>query len=142
MASVKKQSKERRGMAKDWYSPSSIRYTREEMAFGILHLDMLEKGVWPSEHKDTGYTGSKGSRNTKTKFLPAALFYAEITARLESTKESGEVLVWEIQHGMDEYELLSPPAKMALNYISGWRRRMPFSQWTAKTKWRNKNKVF
>ena len=115
---------------KDWHSPGEIRYTREEMIWGIQWLSFLEVGEWPPDYKETGYTGSKGGRSTKTKFLPAALFFAEITARLKSTKEAGEALVDEIQSGITDYEGLSRPAKRALNYISGWRRRrQTYSQW-------------
>ena len=123
---------------KDFYSPGEIRYTRDQMLWGILHLSLLEVGDWPPEHKETGYVGSRGSRNTKTKFLPAALFYAEITARLKTTGEAGEALVDEVQGGID-YEGLSRPAKRALNYISGFRRRMQtYSQWKRDYKKRHK----
>ena len=123
---------------KDWYSPGEIRYTRGQMLWGILHLSLLEIGDWPPDHKVTGYTGSQGSRNTKTKFLPAALFYAEITERLKTTGEAGEALVDEVQSGITEYEGLSRPAKRALNYVSGWRRRkQTYSQWKALQKYRN-----
>ena len=112
-----------------WYSPGKIRYTREEMMWGIAWLGLLEDGIWPPEHKETGYDDSHGSRNTKTKFIPAALFYAEITERLKTTGEAGEALVDEIQGGV-EFEGLSRPAKRALNYISGWRRRkLKYPKW-------------
>lgn len=120
-----------------WYSPSDIVYSRPQMMWGILYLDMLEIGDWPSENRDTGYTGSQGSRNTKTKFLPAALLYAEITARLKTTRDAGEALVDEIQSGVSDYEGLSRPAQRALNYISGWRRRsQSYSRWKTQRRYR------
>ena len=90
-------------------------------------LELPDKNVY---FKETGYTGSKGGRLTKTKFLPAALFYAEITVRLKTTGDAGEALVDEIHAGITDYESLSRPAKKAANYVSGWRRRrQSFSRW-------------
>jgi len=107
------------------------------MTWGILHLRSLENGDWPSDHKDSGYTGSKGSRHTKTKFLPAALFFVEITARLKTTGEAGEALVDEVQGGIEDYEGLSRPAQRALNFISGWRRRrMDYKSWVRQRRYR------
>jgi len=109
------------------------------MQWGILNLNSLEEGNWPPDHKETGYVGSQGSRNTKTKFLPAALFFAEITFRLKTTGEAGEALVDEVQSGITDYEGLSGPAKRALNYISGFRRRkQTYSQWKRDAKKRHK----
>lgn len=111
------------------------------MLWGILYLKMLENGDWPPEHKETGYTGGSGIRNVKTKFLPAALFFAEITFRLKTTKEAGEALVDEVQSGL-EYESLSRPAKRALNYIAGWRRRrLSYPKWKANQDWLKKGKL-
>ena len=124
----------------NWHPPSAIFYCSHQMMWGILHLGMLEEGDWPPEHKDTGYIGSKGSRNTRTKFLPAALFFAEITYRFKATGEAGEALVDEVQGGVTEYKGLSRPAKRALNYISGWRRRkLSYSEWKKDQKWRAKH---
>lgn len=122
-----------------WFAPSDVIYSRPQMLWGIEHLSLLENGDWPPDHKETGYTGSKGSRNTKTKFLPAASFYAEITARLKTTGEAGEALVDEVQGGID-LEGLSRPAKRALNYISGFRRRrQSYSKFCSQRKYRAVN---
>lgn len=108
---------------KDWYSPGEIRYTRDEMIFGIIHLGLLKEGIWPPEHKETGYTGSHGSRGHRAPFENPSGFAGEINARFKTTGEAGEALVDEIQGGIIDYADLSRPAKRALNYISGWRRR-------------------
>ncbi len=110
------------------------------MIWLIIWLPYLEERKWPPEHKDTGYTGSQKSQNYKAPFITAIEFHAEVTYRLKTTKEAGEALVDEVQGGLTEYELLSRPAKRALNYISGWRRRgQTYAEFRADVKRRDKN---
>ena len=110
---------------KDFYSPGAIRYTREEMIWGIIHLQELGNGHWPRDPKETGYTEGSWQKNPSkhAPFERAVDFHSEITYRLKTTGEAGEALVDEVQSGITYYEGLSRPAKRALNYISGWRRR-------------------
>ena len=127
---------------KDWFSPSEIRFTREEMIWLITWLTLLQEGRWPPEHKETGYTGHQGSRGHRAPFETPVQFAAEVDTRLKTTGEAGEALVDEIQSGIVDYEGLSRPARRVLNYISGWRRRrQTYSQWKATQKY-NKSIVF
>jgi hypothetical protein len=122
------------------YSPADIRFSREQMIWLIEWLDVLEDGKWPPDPKETGYIdtpGGSGNKSSRSPFETAAQIFAEVTDRLKQTGEAGVTLVWEIQHGLEVYELLSPPAKRALNYISGWRRRrMDFSSWMRQNRYR------
>jgi hypothetical protein len=116
------------------YSPRDIRFNREQTIWLITWLDVIGDGHWPPDPKETGYVdvpgGSSHSHSHRSPFETSAQIYAEVTTRLEQTGDAGVTLVWEVQHGLEVYELLSPPAKRALNYISGWRRRrQSFSQW-------------
>ena len=123
---------------KDFYSPGEIRFAREEMIWLITWLPLLEKGTWPPEFRDSGYTGSHGSRGHRAPFENASGFAGEVNARLSTTGEAGEALVDEIQSGVTDYEGLSRPAKRALNYISGFRRRrLSYPEWKALQKFRN-----
>lgn len=127
-------------MTDTWYSPCEIMFNRDEMIFLIAWLPYLEGGNWPPEHKDTGYNGARRSGTPKSPFERAVGFSAEVNHRLRTTKEAGEALVDEIQGGITEYELLSRPAKRALNYISGWRRReQTYAAFRADTNRREKN---
>lgn len=122
---------------KDWYSPGEIRFKRDEMIWLIAWLELLEKGQWPPEHKETGYTGSRGTRGHRAPFENPSGFAGEVNYRLKTTGEAGEALLDEIQSSITDYEGLSRPAKRALNYISGWRRRKEtYSQWKATQKYR------
>jgi len=120
-------------MIDEFYSPADIHFTREQMIWLITWLTLLEEGKWPKNPKETGYTETprvQTSRSHRAPFQTPAEYFSEVTARLKSTRDAGEVLVHEVQHGLDAYELLSPVAKRALNYCSGWRRRQSsFSQW-------------
>lgn len=124
-------------MSKDWYSPGEIRFQRDEMIWLVSWLGFLENGKWPPEHKETGYTGSHTSSGHRAPFEDPSGFAAEVNCRLRTTGEAGEALVDEIQGGITDYEGLCSPAKRALNYISGWRRRKSsYKAWAKQAKYR------
>jgi len=126
----------------EWYAPGDITFTPEQCIWLIEHLDMLRSGVWPA-NPSGGYTDAAARTPVRphARFETPCQFAAEIEARLESTKEAGEALVDEVQAGITWYEYLSRPARRALNYISGWRRRsMPYAKWRANKGWREKGK--
>jgi len=102
------------------------------MIWLIRSLDLLAEGRWPAEPINTGYTDIPGHKiKTQAYFVTPVEFHAEVSYRLERTGKAGTTLKWEIQHGLTDYEYLAPEAKMALNYISVWRRReSSFSQWS------------
>ena len=120
----------------EYYTPRDITFQRQEIIWLIEHLNTLESGEWPVSPVESGYTEIRSpNRNHKAYFETPCQIAAELTWRLKRTGESGEILVWEIQHGLDDYDLLSPPAKRALNYCSGWRRRtQEYSKWLYKEK--------
>jgi len=135
----------------EWYSPGKIRFQRDEMIWMTENLPLLEEGIWPREPSESGYTETANvqkSRSHKAPFETAAQYFAEVTARMFPKDENGKiiqpalhaacnVLVWEVQHGLNDYELLSPTAKTALNYISGWdRRKMSYSKWKRQRRYR------
>lgn len=125
----------------DYYAISQIRYCRPQLFFLIENLDLLQDGIYPDAHIETGYTDNvdpcvQRQVSHGTGFVDAALIYADVSSRLRACRRDGQTLEHEIKivH-LDYYEILSPAAKSALNYISGWRRRkMRYSVWLAKQK--------
>jgi len=127
-----------------YYTPRDIIFSREQMLWLIKWLPYLEdENSWPPDPQETGYTDAprvQRSRNYRAPFETPAGFVAEVRCRLKTTGDTGEVLIHEVQHGLESYELLSRPAQRALNYISGWkRRRQAFSQWEAEQHHRIRN---
>ena len=125
-------------MSEEWWHPREIYFGREQCIWIIAEVFPLGQGNWPINPKGSGYVdepiGQKSHRQ-RAPFETPCQITAEIMARLETTKEAGEALVDEIQSGIIYYDLLSRPAKRALNYISGWkRRRQSFSQWKKQNK--------
>jgi hypothetical protein len=115
----------------DYFTYGMIVYCRPQMIWIIEWLDSIGDGDWPVDPVESGYSGnSGGSAPAEGYFAAAARVYSDVMTRLDRTGEAGETLVWEIQHGIDSYERLSPAAKDALNYISGWRTRSDsFKSW-------------
>jgi len=125
-----------------WYSASDIHFNRDQMLFLIEWLPVLESGDWPANPQKSGYIDAPGFRKShshRARFETPAQFFAEVTDRLKPAGKDGATLVWEVQHGLTDYEALAPVAKQVLNYISGWRRRrMSFSSWVKQQKYRGK----
>jgi len=127
----------------EYYKPSEIYFSRDQCLWLIANV---LQGDWPPEPIETGYTGSQKIPSFHAPFEAVCCVIAELKQRLKTTGEAGEALVDEIQ-GFDNdmnrliiYDLLSRPAKRALNYISGeCRRKQTYPQWRADAKRRNKN---
>jgi hypothetical protein len=128
----------KRKVRETWYSYAEISFTREQVFWFILpHRRELGDGRWPprpgSDYVDTGGPGQR----EYAPFEAAVSVIAEVKARLEGTGEAGEALLGEVDAGIEEIGLLSRPARRALDYISGWkRRRISYSLW----KWRQEHR--
>ncbi len=114
-----------------WYPQSEIDFNRDQMLFLIENYGYLAENRYPTV--PTGYIEVKtfqGRAGRAANMTPVEL-KAELDARLQTvSRDAKEALFDEVQAGTDTYEMLSRPAKRALNYISGWkRRRTAFSQW-------------
>jgi len=80
------------------------------------------------------------SRNISAAFESVSCVIAEIEARLAMCGEAGEALVDEAPQ-VDTIEQLSRPARRALNYCSGWRRRKEsYKKWCWETENTRKQK--
>ena len=113
-----------------WYSPVSIRYTREQVLFILENKEILKEGLWPPEPRETGYT-DEGNHpvSCHAPFETACMIIAEVEARLKSCGDAGEALEDEALC-IELVDYLSRPARRALNYVSGFRRRrQTYSRW-------------
>lgn len=125
-------------MAKEWYAYSEVFFNREQVFWILANLDFLERGLYPPEHKETGYAGKqKGGLPNRAYFENPCLLSAEIKRRLKVTKTDGKLLKAQVQGGIIDYELLEPEAQMALDYICifDWRKRTrktSYALWKAK----------
>jgi hypothetical protein len=109
---------------------SQLVYSRHQI-FVYLH----NQG-WP-EHNE-GYLSDKvqSTRQDSGGFERWIDAIVEIDARVEACGEAGEALRWEAPN-VEVIDQLSPPARRALNYCSGWRRRREtYERW----KWKQEQK--
>ncbi len=122
----------------DWYHPKAIFFCSHQMIWLIASLPELKEFRWPvADYLDDN--GVTKTLSYQANFETTSLFIAEVEIRLKTTGEAGEALVDEIQSGITEYEGLSRPAKRALNYISGFRRRrQTYPEWKHTQKKRGK----
>lgn len=128
--------------AADYYPINQICFCRPQMFFLIESIEILRDGNYPKSHIDSGYIDSIIQRQPPqaAPFEGPCQIAAEIDVRLTACKQDGETLAHEIiSLQADYYELLSPAARNALNYISGWKRRKSYTKWLKDRRHRNKN---
>jgi len=145
-----------------WYSYVVFRFTLEQIFWALQNKISFYNGEWPpcigefitdeydKQQKEwvevikqaSTYTEAPiGKRQIKCEayFAKPATIIAEIDKRLETTREAGEALLDEINAGITDIDSLSRPARRALNYISGWRRRrQSYSEWKKQRTYRQK----
>ena len=79
--------------AKDWYSPGEIRFKVREALWLIQNLASLEHGNWPPDASNYVDIIGRRSGRKRAPFETAALFYTEITSRLERCGIDGLILL-------------------------------------------------
>ena len=68
-------------MIEEYYTPREIRYTREQVMW--LLRNVLFHTEWPSDHKETGYTGGKNRTvGHHANFETIKMIIGELNARL------------------------------------------------------------
>jgi len=108
----------------EWYSPGQIRYLRDDIIWMIAVVLPLDAGCWPPAPGNT--INNPESQKTPSHAAPfenPCCVEAELLQRIKMTGEAGEALVDEVLAGIEHYQLLSRPAKRALNYISSGPKR-------------------
>ena len=116
---------------KDWNAcqcPSwPVRYFifARPQVFWLLHNGL----IWPEGIEGFDDEPIKHKHNQSAPFESISCVIAEIEARLKLCGDAGEALVDEAPY-VDLIDKLSRPARKALNYCSGWRRRrQSFAKW-------------
>ncbi len=81
-------------MAKNWYLPGEIRFTRRQSLWLIQNLGSLREGYWPPEA--TSYIDvpiGKRIASRRAPFITAAECYIEMSDRLEKCGVDGLILL-------------------------------------------------
>ena len=115
--------------------------------FWLLNTQFTFEGV-------AGFTDEKvhGTRQTSANFESVSVIVAEVEARLACCGEAGEALQDEAPRAeripasatnpKESYYGLSPPAMRALNYCSGFRRKLlSYENWKKQAKYRGSKLV-
>jgi hypothetical protein len=117
-----------------FYEPAEVVYCRVQMLWLIEWLPTLEEGKYPPDPTPTGYIDHGfGGIKAQAPFELSCQIAGEVSVRLKKAGKDGRTLEHEVRElNAHSYELLSPAAKDALNYCSGWKRkRRTFPQWLA-----------
>lgn len=121
-------------VGKEWFSFSEICWCRFQLVWLIKNL---EGDTWPPNPEESSYvdTQIRTGYASEGHFVKPASILAEVNYRLKRCGTDGKLLKAEI---MAELEL-SPEAKTALNYCSGFNRKRPnYMVWKKKRKFRRK----
>ena len=136
-------------MTTSWWSYNEITYTLEQILFLLSHMDLLESGRWPPEHKGGGYTGSSKGRAYKHEgsFVKPVIIMAELTLRLDATGLDGKMVIERYAEDFDEMALAKryktdywevvARVNSALNYCQGMDRK-----WISYQSWKISNGTY
>lgn len=71
----------------DYYSYGQFYWTRDQIEWALKNREFFKDGVWPPEHRESGYVDSIHSRNypSNAPFVPAMVIWGEIQRRLAKT---------------------------------------------------------
>jgi len=93
-------------MFESYWTPSEIRFTKEQVLWLLPHLEELREGLYPANHKETGYVGGNGKNRRTSPFETICLIAAEIDIRLAACFPDG-ILVEEYYTKGHTYESLA-----------------------------------
>lgn len=131
-------------MNSNWYSPSEIRFTKDQVRWMLRNWDELSEGQWIPQCEDTGYTGYE-KRNCHAPFEYVMQVIGELDARLSVCSTDGMVA---IEYYSDYNSDLSRPstaktAKNVVGYCSGYKRpQLPYQVWLmVKQEFRQKYRI-
>jgi len=120
----------------EWYSPNAIKYSKPQFKWIVREVCGLT--TWPSDGKETGYTGSDGKvLGYHAPFEMVKMITGECERRLEKCGVDGLMLEYTILNGdfddytyqklanymrLDIYETESR-IRLALKYCCGFERK-------------------
>ena len=92
-------------MIEEYYRPREIRYTREQVIW--LLRTVLFHDTWPSDHKETGYTGGKNRTvGHHANFETVKMIIGELNARLRLCGIAGLYLEYLTLIDYEDYDYL------------------------------------
>lgn len=101
---------------KDFYSPAEVNFSKPQVIWLIKHLSIIRTGSWPSDHKETGYTGSKKRTiNHRAYFETPVSVSAELDWRLECCGLDGILLEFIYSSDADDKVWLANHVALAMN---------------------------
>lgn len=122
-----------RGTA-EWWPLNEIWLCRVQTMFLLANFGDYPPDLYESGYTEASHISTRIGANAP--YEAESVLWSELSARLWShgkTGEAGEALLDEVQkQQVQDYKYLSRPAQRALNYISGWRRKLQnYSDWKA-----------
>lgn len=122
-------------MAKDWYSPGEIRFTRAQVLWLIRNLPILREGYWPAEASNyIDIPIGKRPRRSHAYFETPIEYAVEIQIRLEKCGIDGLILEAIEGWGKSEASIASylrmaewtigRRRRKALAFVAGWKRKI------------------
>ena len=130
-------------MAKVWYSPGEIRFTRQQVLFLIRNLLILREGSWPAEASSYVDIPGKKTGRHKAYFETPIEYAAEIQSRLEKAGIDGLILeaieCWDKSEASMANYLRMPEwsvrnrYKRVLAFVAGWRRKPSYENFRKNT---------
>ena len=119
---------------REFWSPKDVDFSRECIEWLLSNYDLLKQGVWPPEHKETGYTGdSSNGLSERAAFQCAIEMVVEIDMRMAQLNKTQYMVVWLCcveGYSVDDaasrsglhYSLVEECREKGLKRMSGWRR--------------------
>ena len=120
----------------DFWPPREIYFSSQQVIWLIKNMDLLHDGRWPSDYRETGFTGGSGKKSQHHAYFEnSAEVIAELDWRLACTGVDGKLLVSQILGEL----ILDREALDALKYVSGWERKtLSYSAWRKQERYRIK----
>ena len=88
---------------REWYSQGEIRFKRKQVIWLLRNLHDIRLGYWPSEHKETGYSGGKSKPHSHSApYEKPVQIAADLIKRIEKTGPDGLCLL--LAFSMDNSE--------------------------------------
>jgi hypothetical protein len=120
-----------------WWPPGSIIPTRKQVWWLLSNLDTIRAGLWPSEHRETGYAGSKSRhRKHSANYERPIQVSSELLQRIEKCWPDSAWLMLAVAYEDVEQVIsngenqdirkIKRRINSALSYICG-RKRKPYS---------------
>ncbi|AQU06090.1 hypothetical protein [Dehalococcoides mccartyi] len=117
----------------EWWAPREITFKRGQIEWLLKHLSLLREGIWPANHKESGYVGGNRTQRHSAFFETPCQIAAEIEARLNACGSDGFMVKALYAWGerpeivaqafkLDEFNMWKRVERV-LKYVSGWKRK-------------------